>query len=119
MRSTLHQNLKHFSNILLIVFQCYFSLKGNNLLQSTCFYFVWHVILQMLLSICIGPHGELEHIRIIIAYEAKHFECGLMVLFGLSTKAGNDVGGNGAIRQIVANGLDAIKIPFWGVMSIH
>ena len=73
----------------------------------------------MLVGEGVGAHGEFEHIGVVVAHASKDVEGGLMVLFGLAAEAGDDIGGDGAVGQVAAYGIDAVQIPFARVAAVH
>ena len=42
-----------------------------------------------------------------------------MVLLGLARKAGDKVGGDGAVGHITTDGGHAVEIPLAGIFSVH
>ena len=118
-RGTFDENLIGASHFLLVVFECYLALNGNNFFKASCLFIVGDIVLHVARREGVGAHGVFEHISVVVAYAAEHLECGLMVFLGFGAETSNDIGCYGAVRQVAVYGIDAVEIPLGGVVAIH
>src|SRR5690606_2732374 len=118
-RVSLNQHLVNFTHVALQALQAMFALLVDNLGEPSFF-----DLFRNIVGVAFGCQGAGafrigKHVSKVVFYVVHHGKRVLMLFFGLTAKARDDVCRNPAVRNNPADGIYPLHVPFTVVRTVH